>query len=412
MSLAPPWPGTNYYPRIEIGRPTDPGAQYKYDQAKYDTAGRYGPWYAWQSLECDVRDVLITRGSNDPASRPQSAVANITVSPKGATLAPWWMVNGERPNRANLPLRIVITDGVDIWPLFWGWVDIWQDVDNCDEVPVAVITASDGFRHLANLNQPERAAQGAGEAAGKRIDRILTNAGWDTERRLEPGTLPLQATTLAQPALDECFLAADTEGGYVWIDKEGAFRFVDRVWMRSKAEHTDWHVGDRSIDADCIPASGMITVADDMDVANVIGISRIGGVASWAEDTDSIKKYRRKSWSRFDLPYMNDTDTPIILAVQLGDRAHRDYHIEGLVLSPMAEPSAWPLTLNADLFDTVFVTRTRGTDHLEENAQIIGMEHRLSPALVTTTLYLGQRSRTTNARYDIDVYDLARYSGV
>lgn len=412
----PAWPGTPYGPIIEIGYPTDPAPPaYLYDQARYDTTGTYGPWRGWQRVECDVMSASVVRGTTNPSSRLSSATATLELRALTAQWSPWYRdpATGERPNRANLPLRVSVTDGTMVWHLFTGWVDSWADTDMAHEAGRVSIVASDGLKHLANLDQGELAAQGAGEAAGARISRILDRAAWQNiaPRDLSPGTLALQATTLAAPALEEIYLTADTEAGQVWVDTAGTFRFVDRDWLRQTALRAPWHIGDRTVDGAAVCASAIVTVADHQDVQNVIGIARIGGTASWLEDAASIKKYGRHSWSRFDLPYANDLDTQAILAVQLADRVAREYHVSSVLLSPLAEATAWPVVLNVELFDPVYITRTRGADRLEESASVIGIDHTLSPGEVVTMLSLGPRLRFGNAYYDTAQYDVDRYAG-
>ena len=393
----PAWPGTTYGPIIEIGYPLELGDEYRYDLAMYDTTGRYGPWWIWERVDCEAQNATIVRGASSPAERISSATATVTLTDPDGVYAPWRIdpVTGERPNRANLPLRISVTDGATVWPLFTGWVDVWNDVDAWDDPGTVTITASDGFKHLALVDQGETAAQGAGEAAGARISRVLDRAGWQNlaPRELSTGTIPLQATTLAGPgARRDPARRRHRSGG-------GVGRRVGHVPVRGPrlAPHRRQHgavagsvtAHRATLGAAC--ASAIVSVADDMAIQNVIGVSRVGGTASWLEDTASIAKYGRHPWSRFDLPYANDADTATILAVQLADRADRDYFLEAVVLSPLTEETAWPIVLSVELFDTVFVTRRRGGQVLQEYASVIGVDHTLGPAEMVTVLSLGPR---------------------
>jgi hypothetical protein len=409
------WPGTQFGPTIQVGYPAVHGPEFRWDEALWDTTGRWGPWWDWRAIECDVAaGSQVVRGTASPGQQASSSTASLVVVPRDATLAPWYVdpATGERPNRGNLPLRVGVTNLTtgEEWWLFTGWIDYLTEVDSPDELTLTIV-ASDGLKHLALLDQEEQAAQGAGEAAGSRINRILDRAEWEAGRNLTAGTFALQATTLAQPALEEIFLTADTEAGVVWIDTSGAFRFGDRDWLRTKAERTDWRLGDGQVDPDAVCVSSIVTTADDMDIQNVIGISRVGGTASWVEDADSIAKYGRHSWSRFDLPYADDGDTDTILTVQLADRVARDYHVQAVVLSPLVEAAAWPCCTQVELFDTVAVSRQRGTAVLYETASVIGIDHSFGPGEFVTVLSLGPRIRQTLARWDVDLWDVARWSG-
>jgi len=78
---------------------------------------------------------------------------------------------------------------------------------------------------IASYESPALSSQGAGESAGDRINRILTNAGFNGTRYVDDGESAMQATTLEGNALSELQLTADSEGGAVYWGADGAVYF-------------------------------------------------------------------------------------------------------------------------------------------------------------------------------------------
>lgn len=418
MTAASPWPLSEWAPVIDLGYPYTAGPEFLYDQALYDTAGLYGPWWEWVDVACQTRSFDIVRGAPSPGVRPQSGTATLLLADPDGDLAPWRIdpATGERLNRANIPLRIGIlpAQGGPVSWLFTGWVDTWADADERND-PVVAITASDGFKHLALADGPEQTPTGAGDGPGGRIDRVLTHHGWvgptDIASPSNPPTL--QATTLAQSALVELFLTVDTVAGVLYVAADGTLTFRDRAWLAAQGATVSWQLSD-GVDPGVPCASAITVTADDIDVANIVGISNIGGTAQWVSDDDSIAAYGPRSWSRFDLPHEDPLWSAQLAAIHLADRTANDFYASSVVLVPQAEPDLWPVVAGADLTDTVRITRRRGGQTLDLLAAVIGVTHSATPTELVTTLTLGPRIRQAFDRYDdpSSLYDSARYSAV
>jgi hypothetical protein len=392
---------------VEVGYEVDTvTAAYLWDRARWDdgppTGGRWGPVFDWTPIECDVTSGEVIRGASSAGGRYQSSTGRITARDLTGALAPWRVDAGVRRNRSNLPLRIGINRPGGPRVLFTGWVDTWDDVDSPDAPAATItITASDGLKYLARADTPERPAQGAGELAGSRFNRILDNAGWPWDRHIATGQVPLQATTMARPALEELWLTVDTEAGRMFVDRDGALVFWDRAAMAASGDALRWRFTDGTGGLPGICPAELVSLADDIDLANVVGIARAGGTAVWREDPASIDRHRgRRSWSRFDLIHQADAWSSTLADLQLGDRAALEFYISGIVLFPLRDPAAWQAVTDAELGDLCHVIRRRGGRVLDHRARITQLRHVFTATSYELVIGLGPPIRQALARWD------------
>jgi hypothetical protein len=145
------------------------------------------------------------------------------------------------------------------------------------------VGADDALAFLPAANLPEQPSQGAGEHAGARLARILAAHGLEVlPTRFDVGVVALQATTLAQDALTLADLAADSDGGWLWVDGAGVLVFYqadhdaeDPRWTAPVLTFTD-------TDTDPAPAVCWATLEldDDADaIVNHVEIAAAGGTA-------------------------------------------------------------------------------------------------------------------------------------
>jgi hypothetical protein len=134
--------------------------------------------------------------------------------------------------RAMIPIRVTAIWNGTAYPLFYGFADSWTDdgVNYGGQYAQVTLNATDGFKVLQGINLAGLATEaGGGENTGARIRRILTAAGWYTDKRLiATGNTSLQGTLYGDTALNLMQLAADTEIGELYIDGAGRVVFRNR----------------------------------------------------------------------------------------------------------------------------------------------------------------------------------------
>ena len=127
--------------------------------------------------------------------------------------------------------------------------------------------------------------------------------------RFDAGLATLQATTLADDAISLADLAADSDGGWLWVDGDGTLVYyqgdrdtTDPRWLAPVAVIAD---DDSIAGALCWDQSP--TLADDRDaVINHAAIAAAGGSARTADDVASQNRYQLRSFQRFDLIHQAD----------------------------------------------------------------------------------------------------------
>lgn len=134
-------------------------------------------------------------------------------------------ITGIRPWR---PIAININGT----PIYTGYAISWKETyiqgsPGGGGVLVAVACV-DELAALARFDGLPTAPQGGGEESGARIHRILDNAGHTGLRDIHVGRVTLQPTTHSQSAVTEMRLVTDSEGGSLYISRDGAVTFDDR----------------------------------------------------------------------------------------------------------------------------------------------------------------------------------------
>jgi hypothetical protein len=136
--------------------------------------------------------MTIRRGSSrveSPVIRYEPGVATVRLKNGDRRFDPTntagpYVSGGVSQVTAMRPLRITATYGANTFDLFRGYIDVW-DVDWIATVhSVVTVTATDGFKVLANKRRSAVTPVGAGETTGARINRILDSAGWSAADRV------------------------------------------------------------------------------------------------------------------------------------------------------------------------------------------------------------------------------------
>lgn len=128
-------------------------------------------------------------------------------------------------------IRASYNNGTSVrdFDVFTGYIDDWKPAyASAGFDPTVTCTAVDDVARLATADGYEQTPAGAGESTGARMVRVLDNAGHTGLRSIAPGKHTVQATTLAQNALTEAKLTADSEGGFFYSDQSGRIIFRDR----------------------------------------------------------------------------------------------------------------------------------------------------------------------------------------
>ena len=184
---------------------------------------------------------------------------------------------------------------------------------------VTKLVAYDMFAELAPIDKDAVPSVGAGEDATARLLRIGSNAS-SAFGGVQPIAFPkttLQATTLAQGALDMMHLTMESEGGDMWAANipqggsgKGIIRAGMRDWLTESPNSTSvqWVLG----------GSQGLTIIDgavskeQQLIVNDATYANVGGVSQNATDAASIQRFGVRTTRRLDLISEDDTQAQFL----------------------------------------------------------------------------------------------------
>jgi len=205
---------------------------------------------------------------------------------------------------------------------------------------------------VASFESPALSSQGANESAGARINRILTNAGFQGTRYVDTGLANMQATTLEGNALSELQLTADSEGGAVYWGPDGSAYFdgfnaqIDKSRTSAAFFFTDENVdylqtspGDYGFVFSVVEriAFQSLTFAYDGDlVRNIYNYQRVGGSTQTVDNQASRALYGNRGDVRSDLICTTDADVARLVDREIAVNNVPELRVESLTFSPLS----------------------------------------------------------------------------
>ena len=310
----------------------------------------------WTDISDDVRGLDWVRGADEPYGRPVIGELAMTLDNTEGRFSPWPSSGNNISSAYWAPgtvLRISVSSPGD--PAFGGWlpqftgiVDSWEQVaSGVGADNFVAVRAYETLRWVSNIDDNIAApAAGAGESAGARIQRLLDPTDWpfgytiEAENHLANSSrYGLQETNLSMNRLQEVYLTSDSSDVAIRSGRDGSCYVYDRysfgavgmVYPTAETwplmEHSykglnngrtpapcigfDWDEhretkGDSDILYAPYDADSFITGNDDAYVFNDVRLARVEGTQKVAEQTYSISRYGRKTFTRSDLICQRD----------------------------------------------------------------------------------------------------------
>jgi hypothetical protein len=373
-------------------------------------AGAFETPTTWTDVTAWVRAGSINRGVSrfdGVYARAEAGTAHVVLNNQDARFDPTNLSGPYVDAGVSLiqPMRhwrIRAAGGYNLWR---GYADSWSvEYPHLNHDSVCMLRGTDGTKVLANFDGGERVLAGEGEATGARIGRILDNANWPAAQRdLDTGNTTVGATTLDQPAWPEVLLTSDTEIGETYFDGTGKLVFRERhaIWTDARSLTPQAVFGDGG--GAELPYADIEVAFDDTQIANLIRISRAGGIEQTAEDNDSQNKYLIHSFVRSDLIHQSDTDSLAYAQYVLSILKDGELRFDSLTIKPQASPTTlYPHALGRELGDriTVKLRPVGRADVLERDAFIRGIRHDFTPATWVTTWALQDATRFDFLTFD------------
>ena len=308
----------------------------------------------WVDITCDVIDLEVITGattSQGILSRPDAGTVTVTISDPGGIYDPLnpggpFSYGGHSRLVPGTPVEVFaeVVDGdtatVTTHHLFTGTADSWQQdwTPNPNERQTQLV-ATDATKMLARLDRPEQAPVGSGDTVLQRVHRIVDFFGWPgvVLDPAAPGTVTLQATTLAQPAWELLNRTLDDELGYVYITAKSELRWLPRsTWSTTVAP---------SVTLGCDVGYDILTDATpsalDMQMRNAVYAARVGGTSQSAISQSSIDQYGRYDYTRTDLGLDSDAQSAAWATTLVTLYAYPQVTLDDVTMRPDVDPQPW-----------------------------------------------------------------------
>ena len=282
------------------------------------------------------------------------------------------------------------------------------------EAPVPDVTRSvevdvlDPLTFLGASDREAQAEQGANETIEERLERVWNYArppGW-VSYDFDPGAARMQATTLAQAALQEMWLTADSAAGMVMCTPDGVVQYYDTHFRltadrRTVPQYTFTDDDDYGATTPMICANQFSVIDDQAQVINWVGIAAKDGTQEQAVDDFSYSFYGPKTTHRNDLIHAEgQTFSKEIAETFLSRVTRQSVVISPLVFDVLHSDVAWEAAHFLDIGDRVQVHRSADGNQLDVTAEIDFISHNIQPTSWTCTIQLAPGTqRTAYARW-------------
>jgi hypothetical protein len=380
----------------------------------------WGPDEVFQDISAYVRSVSTTRGFERNVQAWQAGTATLELlnfdgrfSPSNLT-GPYVTagVTGVRPWR---PIRIRAAYNGVTYDVYRGYALAWQET-YAEAFPggggaYVTVPCVDELGALARFDGLAQLAVGAGETSGVRMHRVLDNAGHSGTRSIDPGNVTVQATTLAQNAVTELKLTADSEGGALYIGKDGAVVFERNYALIENARSNTIQAtfGDGAGE---LPYSDVALTYDGDLMANIAAFARVGGTAQTSTNETSRALYRDKRYSRSDLICQTDLQVANLADFYVQAYGQPEQRITTIEVKPRNSPALlFPQVLGREVRDLIrAVRRPPGGYTITRDCHIAGISHQISKDDWVTSFDLWSASVYQGVgRWDVATWDTSTW---
>lgn len=407
---------------VEMALSAATGTYGLWDVGLWDTA-TWGPDVVWADVSTKVVSIATSRKiSRDfqgwDAGRATIVLDNTDGRFSPSNLAGLYAVGGITQIRPWRPVRVRCTWAGITYAVYYGygltWSDGWLGPSPGAGYATMTVACDDEFASLGRIDGLEQPAAGGGETSGKRIHRVLDAAGHTGLRNVDDGRMTMQPTTLASSVLSELKLTADSEGGAIYVGRDGAVVFED---VYSLIERTR----SNTIQATFGDGGGAELAYNDIGaefngdlLSNIAAFSRVGGAVQQSADDTSRALYLDKRTSRTDLVCETDTQVKTLADLWLQRFKDPEYRITQVRVLPRYAPTTlFPAVLGREVRDLVrVVKRPPGGYTITQDVFVSGIDFEITDDNFVAVLTLSSgRPYTafTTSRFDTGKWDSATW---
>jgi hypothetical protein len=263
--------------------------------------------------------------------------------------------------------------------LFSGYTTTYTyTYDQAEQVSYVDITAVDGFRlfNLASITTVTGEANG--DDTGERIGKILDTVSFpNSMRTFDVGDSLVQADpATTRTALNAIKNAEFSEQGAFYMDAEGQAVFKNRNTVVASAGSAPIEFNQTGD----IPYKNLAFAFDDKLIINQATITRIGGVAQFAQDAGSVATFFPHSVNYDNLVVQTDTDANNIARIYVSTRSTTTIRIDAMTLDLLDPAVPTGTVLGMDYFTNVDISNIQPDGStITKNLQVQGISWDITP---------------------------------
>jgi hypothetical protein len=276
-------------------------------------------------------------------------------------------------------LRISASYSGSNYYLFSGYTTTYAySYDQSENVAYVDITAVDGFRlfNLANITTVTNAVNG--DDTGERIGKILDTVSFpNSMRTFDVGNSLVQADPgTTRTALQAIVNAEFSEQGAFYMDAEGQAVFKNRNTVVASAGGTPIEFNQTGD----IPYKNLKFAFDDKLIINQATITRIGGIAQFAQDAGSVATFFPHSVNYGDLVAQTDADANNIARIYVATRSDTTIRIDEMTVDLLDTAVPTGTMLAMDYFTNVDISNIQPDGStITKNLQVQGISWDITP---------------------------------
>ena len=338
-------------------------------------------------LTPDVRQITINRGRNIQQDTYDTGSAVVRVLDETGAWNPQNTSSPYYPYLVPLrKLRISATTGTTQKFLFSGYTTEYRyTYPQGQELGYVDIYCADAFRllQLAQVNIVTDA--GAGQSTGTRIGKLLDQVSFPSNMRtIATG----QSLCQADPGTNRTTIAAIknaefSEQGAFYINGSGTAVFKSRNEVVSSISGTPIEFNQTT----GIPYKNLVYAFDDKLIINQATITRIGGIAQFAENTASATRYFPHAYAADNLVVDTDASALDIARTYCATRAETTIRIDAMTVDLMDPAVPTNTMIGLDYFDNCKITNVQPDGStIIKTLQVQGLSWSITPSSMQVTV--------------------------
>jgi hypothetical protein len=306
-----------------------------------------------------TRSIKISRGRNIMRDTYESGDCTVRVLDPNSYFNPQ---NAASPYFGYLTplrkIRVAATTSTTQKFLFSGYVDQYKYYyPTGQEIGYVDIICSDAFRLFQMANVATITDATAGQTTGTRITKILDQVSFPTSMRItDTGSTTVQADpATARTSLAALKAAEFAEQGAFFIRTDGTAEFKDRTDVVGSLAATPIEFNQTT----GIPYSDLKYAFDDKLIVNQASMTRIGGTAQTATNTESSAKYFPHGTTVTEMIPQTDAQVLDIAKIYVATRAETTIRIDQLQVDLLDPAVPTDTMIGLDYFDNVKITNVQ-----------------------------------------------------